>query len=115
MCNSEKERKNLDIRASTESMWTYVYSDIGRFLNKNYQRDQTQAPIAEIPITSYMCLSEWREFFFQWSEPGQSIKKKYTSGTKYIVPEIKHAETMKFEPQTEETNYPKMIKEMLDK
>ena len=62
-------------------MWTYVYLEYERFLNPHYENDNRI--IDQIPMTSHFCLSEWRSFFYKWSEFGQdagSFKKEKSNG-----------------------------------
>mmetsp|Transcript_10505 Transcript_10505/g.17613 ORF Transcript_10505/g.17613 Transcript_10505/m.17613 type:complete len:89 (+) Transcript_10505:1925-2191(+) len=63
-------------------MWTYVLNHKIRFSNQQYDPDVTLdpigrvdklSPIARIPITSHICLSEWRNYFFKWCGWGQEF------------------------------------------
>jgi len=68
--NCERDREALRLSALTESVWTEVLMDRFKFTNKFYNPAETQRPIVQIPVISYFCHSEWREFFFKWTTKG---------------------------------------------
>jgi hypothetical protein len=81
MGDCQKDRKELKLSEETESMWTYVLMNKEIFKNDHYISDKDFNQITNIPVTSYFCLTEWREYFFKWCEFGHSVKKDQKSET----------------------------------
>ena len=56
------------MKDKTESIWTYVNSDLagGRFLNPNYYEDN-QHSFDNIPLTMPNQLKLWSDLYFQYS------------------------------------------------
>ena len=68
----EQMRVDLKLKDETESMWTYIMNNRERFLNPNYNEEmniqQNNGIINHIPMTDHLCLTEWREYFFRYTE-----------------------------------------------
>lgn len=63
MCNSMRERNNLNVLNKTVSVWSYVFDNLDNYTNPYYQPGQDD------PITPIYCirrLSIWHDVFSQW-------------------------------------------------
>lgn len=65
--NCELDREQLKVNL-TESMWTYVMLERRRFTNKFYNPVATRDIIEQIPLTAPICMHEWHEYLFKWSQ-----------------------------------------------
>ena len=64
LCNSEKERVQLDVHKRTNSVWSYVNSKPEQFINPLYKPNQKIL----LPLSSTFNLAVWRQYYCRWRE-----------------------------------------------
>ena len=64
MCNSQKERHNLNLQARSTSVWTHVLDNLDRYMSPYYQVGQEDLIT---PCCSPKILTVWKEVFLKWS------------------------------------------------
>lgn len=82
--NCDYDRQQMRINDHTESMWTYVMLEKGRFTNRYYNPEATRGIIEQIPLTAPICLQEWRELLFKWSTNGYNRYHQHMHNTELV-------------------------------
>ena len=65
MGNCQKDRKTLQLKQKTESIWTQILYDRDKFINVNYKPTKNEA-IEKIPQTTPAALVDWTELHLKW-------------------------------------------------
>jgi len=66
LCNSEKERRDLGVRAKAQSLWSYVNSCRARFLNPMYCKPLDEKVVL-FPLASIRYMKFWRGYYLRWN------------------------------------------------
>ena len=82
--DSEYSRQQMRVPDHTESIWTYILLEKQRFTNRYYNPEATRDIIQQIPLTAPICMQEWREFLFKWSQKSHNLYHHDTKNTELI-------------------------------
>lgn len=78
LCSSEKERKLLNVREKTPSLWSYLNSRKECFVNPFYQTEAVLIDSSQIYVYPIqMRLKTWEELHLRWLMPLIFIQKNH--------------------------------------
>ena len=65
LCNSEKERQKEDLKNKTVSLWSYINTNIQKFLNPLYSTNSSQHVL--FPVASLKKMLLWTSYYCRWN------------------------------------------------
>lgn len=65
LCNAEKERQKEDLKNKTVSLWSYINTNIQKFMNPLYSTNSNQHVL--FPVASLKKMLLWTSYYCRWN------------------------------------------------
>ncbi len=103
LCNCDRERRQLDIKNKTTSLWSYLNSHKEQYLNPLYCPEAFNESCL-YPDTLMSRMKLWEELYLKWSLPALSPQYELGTTTDLMPPQ--------YEPKMKSVDREMMIKEI---